>query len=71
MRRRPPDEREQLPAELVTFDGHPYRTAAGWQAAFDQFHAARRQWAQGHGQSIDDLPWWTVDGECPFDSAAI
>lgn len=71
MRRRT-DDTEQLPAELVTFDGDPYRTATTWQAAFDEFHAARDEWARQHGLgSSYDLPLRYVGRRCPFDASQI
>lgn len=72
MRRRHSDETEQMPADLVTFDGDPYRTATTWQAAFDEFHDAREEWAKQHGlESSYDLPLRYVGRACPFDPAAI
>lgn len=71
MRRRAADDSERLPNEVVRFDGHPYRTAAEWQSAFDAFCAARTAWADEHG--VDDpysLPR-EIDGDCPFDVADI
>ncbi|MGO9382178.1 MAG: hypothetical protein ACLP4W_08780 [Mycobacterium sp.] len=69
MRRRP--DSEAPPAELLTFHGRRYVTAAEWEAAFAAFHAARAEWLAGHGVSEFDAPGYTVDGDCPFDKTAL
>lgn len=62
----------QVPDELLVFDGDPYSTQAAWQAAFDEFHDARGEWAKQHGlESSYDLPLRYVGRACPFDPALI
>jgi len=70
MRRRT-DDTEQLPAELVMFDGYQYRTETAWRAAFDEFAERRQKWAKDHGLQEHDLPRWEIDGNCPFDPTLI
>ncbi|MFL0290777.1 hypothetical protein ACJH6J_06985 [Mycobacterium sp. SMC-18] len=72
MRRRGEEDRDQVPDELLVFDGDPYRTATAWQAAFDEFHDAREAWAKQHGlESSFDLPLRYVGRDCPFDPSQI
>lgn len=60
-RRRDP---ELLPADVVVFDGRPYRTSAAWSAAFAEFLAARAAWSEKHDGALAP---YQVTGECPFD----
>lgn len=61
-RRRDPDE---MPTELMVFQGFRHRTARAWEAAFDEFRAAREAWAQEHEGAV--LAQYEVNGYCPFD----
>jgi hypothetical protein len=54
----------QPPAELVTFDGREFTTAAEWEAAFVAWCTAREAWEAQHPGV--DLPE-RILSECPFD----
>lgn len=56
------------PPKLLVFEGFRYKTAASWDAAFDQFHAARERWEAEFGQA---LPQWVTNGDCPWDPDSI
>jgi hypothetical protein len=65
---------EVPPAELLVFDGRGYATAAEWESAFEEWHAARAGWLAARGLSEFDVPGfgaYRVDGDCPFDPSAI
>jgi hypothetical protein len=55
------------PPELPVFDGHRSTTAWDWDAAFDEFEAARERWAKRHSIAVDDLPDYRIDGDQPCD----
>lgn len=64
------------PAELLVFNGRPYKTEAEWEAAFAEWHAARRAWGKAHGLDPEDdifdgLGSYEIDGDCPFDPADV
>lgn len=65
MRRRRNLNGDELPSELVRFEGFRYRTERAWVAAFGEFRAAREAWAQEHGGAV--LAPYEVDGYCPID----
>jgi hypothetical protein len=58
-----------IPAELLVFDGHPYVTAAQWEAAYDVWSDRREAWAARH--PLVRLPPERIDGGCPFDWEAL
>jgi hypothetical protein len=58
------------PRELLVFSGRDFATADAWEAAFDQWHCARRRWLSLRDLPDDALPG-RVDGECPWDESRI
>ncbi|VEG42734.1 Uncharacterised protein [Mycolicibacterium flavescens] len=49
----------------MVFQGRRYRTAKAWQAAFNEFLAARGAWAAEHEGVV--LKPIEVNGSCPLD----
>lgn len=68
MRRRRHDD--AVPPELLAFDGGQYKTNATWNAALDQFIAARAQWAAERKIPLDQMPEYTV-GDEPWEPSLI
>lgn len=66
MRRRRTVPDDEVPAELLVFEGFRYRTERAWAAAFVKFRAAREEWAEEHAGAA--LEPYEVDGYCPFDA---
>jgi hypothetical protein len=58
------------PGELLAFDGSQYKTNATWNAALDEFIAARARWAAEHGVPLNQMPSYTV-GDEPWDAFLI
>jgi hypothetical protein len=49
----------------VLFDVSPHRTTQAYEAAFDEFLAAREAWSEDHAGAV--LAPYEVNGPCPFD----
>ena len=57
---------EKPPAELLTFNGHPYKTYGDWAVAFDAFIEARERWCADRGLADHALPIFKIDGDQPW-----
>jgi hypothetical protein len=55
-----------MPSDLVVFDVSPHRTTQAYEAAFDEFLAAREAWSEGHAGAV--LAPYVVNGPRPFDA---
>lgn len=65
MRRRRDSDDDEMPAELLVFEGFRHRTERAWSAAFAEFRAAREAWAEDHEGAV--LAPYEVNGHCPID----